>query len=514
MARVRAAVVLPPVVAAVVALVAWWAGGPYVVGVFHDDGVYALLAKAIATGRGFHYIGLPGAPAATHYPPLYPLLLAAVWRVAPSFPENLGAMLGLNALLVGIAAFGLARFADARMGWRSERAAGLALVATAASPVLMLSGALLSEPLFLAALWPVLIVAERAVEKPDRRTVVAAGAAIGVLMLVRMHAAALAVALVLLLLARRRPHHALAAAAATAVTVLPWQLWTMAATPVVAAPLQGSYGSYAGWFVSGLRDGGSAFALATVRANLTESWLLLQDRVLPGTIAPLRVPAVLLLASLMLIGGLAAWRRAPTTVLFLSLYLAIVLVWPYVPWRFVWAVWPLLVLLAAEGARALWRSSRTIPARMATVFAVAIPGLAMVRTEASAYADRSWATPARRAGAQIAPAVAWVGRNTQPGDVVLAEGEQVISLFTGRRAAPAMPFTAAEYLAARNRTENEAALRDMLDQVPARYVVALAPSTQAAARALAATDPAPRAPARLALTAELPAVAIFTVLPR
>ncbi|MBC7671395.1 MAG: hypothetical protein H7247_03150, partial [Polaromonas sp.] len=42
---------------------AGWAASTYLVGVFHDDGVYALLARAIASGDGFHYTQLPGAPA-------------------------------------------------------------------------------------------------------------------------------------------------------------------------------------------------------------------------------------------------------------------------------------------------------------------------------------------------------------------------------------------------------------------------------------------------------------------
>jgi hypothetical protein len=42
--RVRAATVLPLLIVVLVAAVASWAGAPYVVGVFHDDGTYALLA--------------------------------------------------------------------------------------------------------------------------------------------------------------------------------------------------------------------------------------------------------------------------------------------------------------------------------------------------------------------------------------------------------------------------------------------------------------------------------------
>ena len=62
------------------------------VGLFHDDGVYAVTAKALAEGRGYRIISLPDEPPQTKYPPVFPLLLAAVWKVTPAFPENLTAL--------------------------------------------------------------------------------------------------------------------------------------------------------------------------------------------------------------------------------------------------------------------------------------------------------------------------------------------------------------------------------------------------------------------------------------
>ena len=71
------------------------------VGVFYDDGLYAGLA--IALGRGFGYVHphLPGTPAAVHYPPLYPLVLAPLFRV---FSVPTAAYLGkvLNVLLAAL----------------------------------------------------------------------------------------------------------------------------------------------------------------------------------------------------------------------------------------------------------------------------------------------------------------------------------------------------------------------------------------------------------------------------
>lgn len=504
--RIRGATLLPGLVVVVAVLVAWWASMPYVVGVWHDDGVYALLGRAIASGQGFHYTQLPGAPAATHYPPLYPLLLAVVWKLAPSFPDNISAFLALNALLVGVAALGAFRFARARLHWRDETAALFALASAIVTPTLALAGAVLSEPLFLAALWPVLIVAERAADpSAERRDALIAGGAVGALLLVRTHAVALLVATVLVLVARRRPMHALYVFAAAAVVALPWQLWTMLATPTLAAPLEGAYGSYLGWFAAGLREGGVPFLVATARINVAELWLLLQDRVVPGDTASARMLAAGLLLALVVAGTWWVARRSAVTVWFLALYLAIVVAWPYTPWRFLWAVWPLVLLFGAAGAWSLWSVARTPWMRALVTVSVAVPAFGMARTEWRAYATRAWSTPALQAGAQITPLVAWVGRNTRPSDIVLAEGEQVISLFTGRRAAPTAPFSALEYVVPRTLESGTDGLRALLAVVPARYVLPLAPVQLDAARALADGRPGLRA------IAPLPQSTVFEV---
>jgi hypothetical protein len=497
--------VLPILAAITAALVAWWAAEPYVIGVFHDDGVYALLARSIAHGTGFHYIGIPGAPAATHYPPLYPLLLAVAWRVAPSFPDNIGVLLGLNAVLIGLATAGVYRFTRIRLGWRADVGALGALLTMVAPPVLALSGALLSESLFLALLWPTLVAAERAADRPDPRSGLLAGGAIGVLMLVRVHAVALLGALVIVLLLRRRAAQALAASIGAAVVLLPWQLWTAVASPALPGPLQGSYGSYLAWFFVGLRQGGLRFAAATARANLGECWLLLRDGVAPGALPLLAQPTTGFVALLIAAGWWRLSRRALVTALFLAGYLAIVMLWPYAPWRFVWAVWPLLLVLLVEGACWLTTNVQPLLPRAAVALALALALSAMARTELAAYASRGWSAPARQAGEQIAPLVRWVGRNTRPEDVIVTEGEQVITLFTGRRALPSAPFTALEYLGGHSEEENRDGLRAMVGIAQARYVLALAPGTLQAARSLSGMSPGLREITRL------PGGAVFAV---
>src|SRR5262245_65579762 len=122
-----------PVLLALVAFVyAVSAIEPLPVGVFQDDGMYVVLAKSLATGEGYRYLNLPGAPNATHFPPLYPAFLALLWKVGPAFPGNIVLFKFANAVLTAIAAALTFLFARRRIGLELVPAA-LATVAFTAS---------------------------------------------------------------------------------------------------------------------------------------------------------------------------------------------------------------------------------------------------------------------------------------------------------------------------------------------------------------------------------------------
>jgi hypothetical protein len=478
---------LPALVIAVVWGIVRWATVPYMVGVFHDDGIYLLLARSIATGGGFHYSHLVGAPAALHYPPLYPLFLAAAWRVAPNFPENVSFLLGLNAMLLGIAAAGWWRLATTRLAWPRAAAAAGALAAFLASPMLTLASALLSESFFAALLFAALLVSERTADSPSVTRAALTGALIGALVLLRTHGVALLIACVLVVAVRRRWRDAAAMFAAAFVVQIPWTLWSHWASPRVPVPLEGAYGSYIGWFLKGIGDGGIGFALATARVNVVEFWLLLQDRFASGMPATAHYLIIALVVAALLAGAWSLVRRAPVTIVFFAVYLCIVLVWPYAPWRFVWGVWPIVVLLALEGARRLWLAAGQW--RIAVAIGAALPLLAFLRTELHAYGTRSWRAPARQSTAQIAPVLEWVRARTTEQDIVLSEGEQVLALYAGRKAAPPISFTARSYLVPLSVAGGSAELTAMLGAVPARYVILLEPRMVASAGALANHHP-------------------------
>src|SRR5215475_2380768 len=77
-------------------------------GLTEDDSIYLSSAKAIAEGQGYVLASVPGTPPATKYPPLFPLILSWIWRLCPSFPQNLSLAMAVNVasgILFLIAAF-------------------------------------------------------------------------------------------------------------------------------------------------------------------------------------------------------------------------------------------------------------------------------------------------------------------------------------------------------------------------------------------------------------------------
>jgi hypothetical protein len=106
------------------------------VGVAHDDGMYVILGKALATGQGYRWLHVPGAPPATHFPPGYPAVLALLWWLFPAFPANVIVFKLANALFMGVAAAGCFWFVRERFSMSKIGAAIFASVATLGIPTL------------------------------------------------------------------------------------------------------------------------------------------------------------------------------------------------------------------------------------------------------------------------------------------------------------------------------------------------------------------------------------------
>jgi len=120
-------------VAAAVCLAGVWmtvgaaSGYGQFVGSYHDDAIYVVCAKALAAGLGYRIISLPMEPWQTKYPPLFPLSLATVFVVSPTFPGNTPLLTGLScAYGVG---FALAACAWLTISGRATPLLGLSVLA-------------------------------------------------------------------------------------------------------------------------------------------------------------------------------------------------------------------------------------------------------------------------------------------------------------------------------------------------------------------------------------------------
>jgi hypothetical protein len=475
-----------------------WATRPYPVGVFHDDGVYITLAKSLATGEGYRYLNLPGTPVATHYPPGYPLLLAALWKIAPEFPRNIPVLQLVNAVALALTAVGTMVFSRRILGWNLPASMAGAVIGTVSYPLLGLSVYLLSEPLFAALLLPSLVLAERVTrDGSGARDALLVGVVAAVLTLVRTHGIALIAAAVLVLALRTRWRQAAIVAASAAIVLAPWQLYVAAHDAAIVGPLRGKYASYATWLLEGWRIG-IGFMGATIGANVKEIGELFADRFSLSDRAIPRLATAVIAAIFAMAGAVRLSRRAPVTAVFVALYMVILLVWPYTPWRFFYALWPIVILCLGETLRWLAevRSSATAPATAGLLLATGL-ALGGVRAETRAYHQQSWHHPGQRAASGAGPLILWVQANTRPGDVVAVESEQLVYLFTGRLALPPQAFTAAEYVRPRQIAATTQSLRSVLSEFPVNYLVTGDPHVLQAARVLSDSASSLRLRARL-----------------
>ena len=488
--------------------------GPWPVGVFYDDGIYLILGKALATGEGLRYLNLPGHPAATHYPPGYPALLAVLWKMAPQFPENVIVFKLANAVLLALACAGLTHLAITRMRLAPLVAVSVVLAFGISIPVLSMSGVLFSEPMFLALLAPTLVLSERAVddENANASHLILAGVLCGLLTLVRTVGIAAVVAALVVLAVRRRKGALMTFAAAAATVFLPWQLWVTAHTSEVPAMLEGSYGSYLGWFVDAFRERGAGFAMAVAWHNALEIGRPIGTMFSPSAQASIRLPLTAMMFAAFAFGLLRTAKRAPVCAGFIVGYLGIVLLWPYVPDRFLWGVWPLLGLITAAGAVAVFEHRRQQIAwragRVALLALLAVCGVSYVGYNVRGYRGRWWESAQKSSADATRPLVRWTLANTRPTDVVATDGDPLVHLYTGRLAVPPISWKASEYLEPQQTPEAMSNARSIIDQFGVSYVL-LGNRHSPAANAVQALSSA--TPPALALTQVLPeGGAVFT----
>jgi hypothetical protein len=461
------------------------------VGVFYDDGIYLALARSLAEGHGYRLLYLPGAPAAVHYPFLYPLFLAALWKLDPSFPANVALFQGANAVLLGAFAALLVLYLRRSLGGRTWAWAALVAGSATVLPLVIVGTVLYSEPLFLVLAVGACWVGDAARSASSRRhawvLALLAGLLAGSATLTRSVGMALVVAVPLSLTLARRPRAAAAAAAAAVACLAPWLLWVARHHPDLDPALVANYGTYtdllrqAGWgSLSPVSIADLLRPLGAVGLALFHGWLRFC----------LGVPALIVLVA----GFRPLIVRAPALGWTVLGYLAEIVAWPVRPDRFVWAIWPVLSVIFVLGAARLWRRLAGDARTAARLGRWCVAGTVVIVAAAYAFYQvhgyvRGDATRLQKSiSASFAPVLPWIRQSTPPDAVIAVEDEAHVWLYTGRRAVPSYLW---RYRGRDEESLGPDSMRAWLDREAVSYVVLTGAGSAAAPtlNALLGRDP-------------------------
>ena len=464
------------------------------VGVTNDDGMYVILAKSLATGHGYRWLNLPGTPAATHFPPGYPAVLALLWLLAPAFPANVVLFKLANALFMAVAAAASFSLARQRLAMSDAAAAAVTLGATLGIPMLTLSTIVMSEALFLALLVPTLLLAERVCQAEGKlRDIIMLALLAAAATLVRTHGVALVAAILLLLVLRRRYREAALVSGVVVAALAPWQLWVSMHSSAVPNAMRGNYESYGAWLAAGFRADGATLVVRTLERTTTELASMFATIVAPSLPGALRLIALAALLASFAAGARELWRRAPVTAACLGVYAAIVIVWPFSPTRFVWGVWPIVMLLPALAARRALAWRPTSPAgrtlRIAALGCSLLLACGYATYNLRGYRHQWWASIPRSVSSADRQLIVWVGTHAPRDAVVATEVESAVYLYTGRKSVPVSTFTVQEYFTPRTPRENAAAILEIVARYRPQAVVVTSARMRDAVRELALETP-------------------------
>jgi len=418
-------------------------------GHLHDDSIYWVSAKSLAEGRGYRILSLPGEPYQTKYPPLWPMALAAIWKMEPRFPDNL--KLGMALAWLMLPAF-------MALTWRWFRGAGFGrparvamCAAMALSPaVVFFSTSLLSDLAFSALLIGAICTISGAQNREWMG--LPAGGLGAAAYLVRTAALPLLIAGPLWLALRKRYYAAALFFVAMVPAVAGWSFWAQNhlrhATDIVSL----YYMDYMGYrsLCMGWRD-----LPVVIWKNL--------DGVFHGTTGFLMcglrdTPPGMYLSRLLAVGAIAgvvrlARRRGISPYhWFAAGYMAILLVWHFPPdERFLLPILPLLLAgFATEGEHLVgvmkkaWgrsRADRVVACALVTGLA-AVACLGMVLDGDALFFQFPGIIAQHRAVlTSKRSAFQWIAQNTS-GGAFYAYDDVVVFLYTGRHAVslPVLPM--------------------------------------------------------------------------
>ncbi len=410
----------------------------------YDGAGYAILARALATGQGYRALDHPDHPRHAHFPPGYPLALAALWS---TLGENVRRAHAFSAACT------VAAVAAAWLWFRRLFAGPTALVLGLALAVNWLwtrtGAAIQSEPLYLLVAQAAVLAQVSGSRKLGRNLNRAflTGALLGLALITRWAALGMVVAVLVDRVWQGRRRCALGVAFAASAIALPWLAWI------------GMVASAGGATAAGLVP----FEPSAMIVRVAEQAVFYLERIPDALFGPyvevgtsrgaiLRIAAFVFAAGatgVVALGLVVAGRRGSGRIAALITFvtLAMLLFWPYTEaGRFLIPLVPCLLIGALEGlafvlhtgGRLLglgWRKGRTRLMAAWLILGAALPysgyQLASGRARERAADLRDFQSACRwlvDEGDQPGPVLA-----RHPGDVYWRTGRQALEVESSER---------------------------------------------------------------------------------
>jgi hypothetical protein len=450
------------------AYLAWTLRAMPHLGYYHDDSIYWVSAKSLAQDGSYRIASLPGEPYQTKYPPLYPALLAGIWKLNPSFPANLPlATLFAWLLLPVYLAMVWALLRQYGFGWTEQ----CILVAVAGlSPVAaVFSFSLMPELLFTALLLASVLLAERSAG--GAWLVVLAGLCGALAYLTKSSAAPLLLTAPLCFVLRKQFSKAALFFAAMLPAVVGWQWWVSQHLSRSWDLVTLYYTNYVGFQIYNvpLRD------LPLVAWHNLDGLLMGAGRLLTfdvpfGSKHLERVVAVAAIAGCIRLARRTKKLQFPLAALGIS---ALMLVWHFTPdQRFVFPLYPLLLAglwteLANvwQALRLSWKKPSAADRGAAWAGAGLLAGFALFVVSTTAFGLFLFLPAlfqAYRADLDARlPAYQWIARNAPPQARVFAYDDPLLFLYTGRKSCSLPVPPKFQY------HQDEAGIDQLLSSIPA-----------------------------------------------
>ena len=434
---------------AVVGSISLWANADFSDPPRFDGAGYAVLAQSLIEGRGYREIDQPNAPRHAHFPPGYPLALAALWSVT-----------GVSAFTAHAFSFGCT-LAAMLLAWKMFRAwfrpevAFLIALALAVNWRWARDGtAIQSEPLFLLLGQLALLCCSWIAHRGGFWRSVFLGVLLGAAMLTRHVGIALMAAVLTDLAVRGKRREAIVSFAVSTLMVFPWIGWLVVVktnTQLGLLPMRGlttTLSENALFYLRRLIDQiiGPVIEVATVFPEKLSSWTTTLSSL--ATVGAILADVLILLGWLRMIRN--ARRRPGGLVPLFTLLL--LLIWPFTEaGRFLVPLIPFVIAGLVEGLAALvpsesrkfaklrfklpatpqpgslgicwrFRSSRVLAARLVLLISLAFSVYAIASQRSAA---------ARRTHRDFDAACTWIGQQQSGGSVLTRHPGEVFWL-TGR----------------------------------------------------------------------------------